>query len=87
MIGASGGMATTSGGLLVAPVEAVEVVVAVEPARVGVGGVEPMAAEAAWNLSACREERELHLAKKEKIIFQVHAVSHICMKINYKKLI
>lgn len=47
MMGASGGIAITSGGLLVAPAAAVEVVVAVEPAKVGVGGVEPIAAEAA----------------------------------------
>lgn len=59
MMGASGGIAITSGGLLVAPAAAVEVVVAVEPAKVGVGGVEPIAAEAAWNLSACKNKDHL----------------------------
>lgn len=52
MIGASLGMAVTSGGLLVAPEDPVEAVAVVEPPGVGVGGVEPMAAEAAWNFSA-----------------------------------
>lgn len=52
MIGASLGMAVSSGGLLVAPEDPVEAGVVLEPPGVGVGGVEPMAAEAAWNLSA-----------------------------------
>lgn len=52
IIGASLGMAVTSGGLLVAPEDPGGPVVVVEPPGVGVGGVDPMAAEAAWNLSA-----------------------------------
>lgn len=52
MIGASLGMAVSSGGLLVTPEDPVEAGVVVEPPGVGVGGEDPMAAEAAWNLSA-----------------------------------
>lgn len=47
MMGASLGMAVSSGGLLVTPEDPVDAVVVVEPPGVGVGGVDPMAAEAA----------------------------------------